>query len=101
MEKPKILFVCVENSCRSQMAEGFARTLGKDIVEAYSAGSHPSGKINPDAVKVMQESGIDIASQSSKGFKDLPVTDIRLRGDHGLSGCMPVGSEPASISSGI
>lgn len=74
MAKQKILFVCVENSCRSQMAEGFARTLGKDIIEAYSAGSHPSGKINPDAVKVMEESGVDISSQGSKGFKDLPVT---------------------------
>jgi arsenate reductase (thioredoxin) len=74
MEKQKILFVCVENSCRSQMAEGFARALGKDMVEAYSAGSHPSGKINPDALKVMQEAGIDISSQGSKGFKDLPAT---------------------------
>jgi arsenate reductase len=73
MEKQKILFVCVENSCRSQMAEGFARTLGKDMVDVYSAGSHPSGKIDPDAVKVMRESGIDISSQGSKGFKDLPA----------------------------
>ena len=73
MEKQRVLFVCVENSCRSQMAEGFARELGKDTVEAYSAGSHPSGKINPDAVKVMQEAGIDIAAQRSKGFKELPA----------------------------
>jgi protein-tyrosine-phosphatase len=76
MEKQKVLFVCVENSCRSQMAEGFARILGKDIVEPYSAGSHPSGKINPDAVKVMQESGIDLTAQRSKGFRDLPVRDF-------------------------
>lgn len=69
----KILFICVENSCRSQMAEGFARDLGKDIIESYSAGSNPSGKINPDAVKVMAEEGIDISSQRSKGFEGLPV----------------------------
>jgi glutathione/glutaredoxin type arsenate reductase len=67
----KVLFVCVENSCRSQMAEGFARHLGKGLVEAYSAGSRPSGKVNPDAVAVMKESGIDISSQTSKGFGDV------------------------------
>lgn len=71
--KQKVLFVCVENSCRSQMAEGFARFYGKNIIDAYSAGSNPSGKINPDAVKVMGEENIDISSQSSKGFKDLPA----------------------------
>jgi len=74
MEKQKILFVCVENSCRSQMAEGFARALGADTIEVYSAGSYPLGKVNPDAVKVMCESGIDIASQRSKGFQELPIT---------------------------
>ncbi|MFA5394141.1 MAG: arsenate reductase ArsC [Candidatus Ratteibacteria bacterium] len=69
----KILFVCVENSCRSQMAEGFARSLGEGIIEAYSAGSRPSGKINPEAIKVMQEVGIDMSSQESKGFDRLSV----------------------------
>ena len=64
-----VLFVCVENSCRSQMAEGFARNLGEGVIEAYSAGSRPSGKINPEAIKVMQEVGIDISAQSSKGFE--------------------------------
>jgi arsenate reductase len=72
----KILFVCVENSCRSQIAEGFARNLGEGIVEAYSAGSRPSGKINPEAIKVMRESGIDISSQKSKGFDRLPVKEF-------------------------
>ncbi|MDD5774992.1 MAG: arsenate reductase ArsC, partial [Candidatus Omnitrophica bacterium] len=55
MEKQKVLFVCVENACRSQMAESFANALGGEIVEAYSAGSNPASRINPDAVKVMQE----------------------------------------------
>ena len=72
----RILFVCVENSCRSQMAEGFTRTLGKGIIEAYSAGSRPSGKIHPEAIKVMQDLGIDISSQQSKGFDQLSVREF-------------------------
>lgn len=56
-----ILFVCVENSCRSQMAEGFARYYGADRIEPYSAGSKPSGVVNKDAILVMEESGIDIS----------------------------------------
>ena len=67
----KVLFVCVENSCRSQMAEGFARRRGRGILEAYSAGSKPSGVINPLAIEVMRESGIDISAQASKGFDAL------------------------------
>jgi arsenate reductase len=69
----RILFVCIENSCRSQIAEGFARFFGKDILEAYSAGSRPSGKINRMAIEVMQEIGIDISRQKSKGFQELAV----------------------------
>ena len=72
----KVLFVCVENSCRSQMAEGWARNLGKDVVLVYSAGSKPSGVVNPDAVKIMAESGIDISKRKSKGFNDLPVEEF-------------------------
>ena len=72
MEAPKVLFVCVENSCRSQMAEGFARTLGTGIIEPWSAGSNPSGKINETAVGMMRERGIDITRQGSKGLSDLP-----------------------------
>ena len=69
----RVLFVCIENSCRSQMAEGFARELGQSVIEAYSAGSQPSGTVNPDAVGVMVEVGIDISRYQSKGFQDLPV----------------------------
>ena len=72
----KVLFVCVENSCRSQMADGFAKVLGKGKIESYSAGSRPSGKVNPDAVKIMQEAGIDISGASSKGFQDLGVKEF-------------------------
>jgi protein-tyrosine-phosphatase len=75
-DKKKVLFVCIENSCRSQMAEAFAKFYGVNSLEAYSAGSNPSGKVNPDAVKVMQEEGIDISGQQSKGFKDLPKQEF-------------------------
>jgi arsenate reductase (thioredoxin) len=74
----KVLFVCVENSCRSQMAEGFARFFGKDIFEPYSAGSKPSGKVDPMAVEVMKEAGIDISSQKTKGFNDFSVKEFDM-----------------------
>ena len=74
----KVLFVCVENSCRSQMAEGFARLFGKGIFEPYSAGSKPAGKVDPLAVEVMKEAGIDISSQKSKGFNDLSIKEFDM-----------------------
>jgi arsenate reductase (thioredoxin) len=70
---PQLLFVCVENSCRSQMAEGFARALGRGGVLAFSAGSRPSGRVDPQAVRFMAEKGIDLSSQTSKGLDDLPA----------------------------
>jgi len=69
---PNLLFVCIENSNRSQMAEGFARTLGRGRVSAYSAGSRPSGQINPRAIQFMKEKGIDLTVQLSKELDDLP-----------------------------
>ena len=72
MMKQKVLFVCIENSCRSQMAEGFAKKLGKEVLEAWSAGSKPSRKINEGAIQVMKEKGIDLADHKSKGLSDLP-----------------------------
>lgn len=75
---PHLLFVCVENSCRSQMAEGFARALGRGRVTVFSAGSRPSGQVDPRAVRFMAERGIDLGVQSSKGLDDLP----RLRWDY-------------------
>ncbi len=68
----KALFVCVENSCRSQMAEGFARKLGQGVLEAFSAGSRPSGQVNLRAIAFMKEKEIDIGVQASKGLADLP-----------------------------
>ena len=65
----KVVFVCIENSNRSQMAEAFARLAG---VEAYSAGSRPSGVINPKAFAAMQELGYDLTAHQSKGLYDLP-----------------------------
>lgn len=72
----KVLFVCVENSCRSQMAEGFAKKLGQGRIEASSAGSNPSGKVEVMAIRVMKEKGIDISGQRSKGFGDLKEKDF-------------------------
>lgn len=66
----KILFLCTGNSCRSQMAEGWARALKGDVVEAYSAGIETHG-LNPYAVKVMAEAGVDITSQKSECIHDL------------------------------
>ena len=69
----RVLFVCVENSCRSQMAEGFARLHGAGKVEAFSAGSKPSGKINATAIAVMREKKVDLMEQNSKGLNELPA----------------------------
>lgn len=63
-----VLFVCVENSNRSQMAQAFANIHGGDRVEAHSAGSRPSGKINPRAVAAMAELGYDLTTHDSKGL---------------------------------
>lgn len=65
----RVLFVCVENSNRSQMAEGFARWHGGGAVEAYSAGSRPSGRVNPKAIAAMAERGVDISTHASKGLE--------------------------------
>ncbi len=75
-EKKRILFVCVENSNRSQMSQAFAKMLGGDKVEAYSAGSNPSGKINPKAIESMKELGYDLTTHSSKSLKDLPDVEF-------------------------
>ena len=67
-EKPRVIFVCVENSNRSQMAEAFARIHGGDRVEAFSSGSRPSGRVNPKAVAAMKEVGYDLTAHHSKGL---------------------------------
>lgn len=70
-ERTKILFLCTGNSCRSQMAEGWAKALKSDTIEAYSAGIEKHG-INPLAVQAMAEAGVDISRQASKTMADLP-----------------------------
>jgi protein-tyrosine-phosphatase len=72
----KVVFVCVENSNRSQMAEAFARIHGAGKVEAYSAGSRPSGKVNPKAVESMKELGYDLTGHTSKGLDQFNGQDF-------------------------
>ena len=69
--KKKLLFVCVENSNRSQMSQAFAKMLGGENVEAYSAGSKPSGVVNPRAIVAMKELGYDLSKHESKSLKDV------------------------------
>ena len=78
MTKPKVAFVCVHNSCRSQMAEAIAKILAADVFEAYSAGTETKPQINQDAVSVIKELyGVDMnQSQRSKLIADLPRIDI-------------------------
>jgi protein-tyrosine-phosphatase len=71
-EKKHLLFVCVENSCRSQMAEAFALSCAGDMIEVYSAGSRPSRQVNPGAIAVMREIGYDLKLHHSKSFNDIP-----------------------------
>ena len=72
----KIIFLCVENSCRSQIAEAFAKIHSNNKVKAISAGSNPSGKINPKAINTMKEIGYDLNVHKSTSTKDLPVEKV-------------------------
>lgn len=76
VSKKNILFVCIENSNRSQMAEAFAKINGSEIVNAFSAGSRPSGKINPKAVEAMKLIGYDLNKHSSKSADDFRNAEI-------------------------
>jgi len=69
----RVLFVCVENSNRSQMAQAFARMSG---AEAYSAGSRPSGRVNPKAITAMAELGYDLRAHTSKSLAELPPREF-------------------------
>ena len=75
-EKKKILFVCVENASRSQMAEGFAEALGQGEIEVYSAGSRPSFQVDPLAIEVMKEKGIDLSARRPESLNDLPPIEM-------------------------
>ena len=70
--KYKVAFVCVHNSCRSQMAEGWAKKLGSDIFEVYSAGTEEYQEVKPLAVKVMEEADINMSDHKPKLLSDIP-----------------------------
>ncbi len=74
----RVLFACVGNSARSQMAEGFARFYGGEVVDARSGGSRPLGRVLPEAIHVMQEVGIDISGQRSEGFDEPWICEADL-----------------------
>jgi arsenate reductase len=74
--KKKVLFVCVGNMIRSQMAEGFARDGGSAFLDTFSAGVTPTGVVSEEAVAVMKEKGIDISDQYSKGLGDVPIAEM-------------------------
>lgn len=73
----RVAFICVHNSCRSQMAEAFGKVLGLDILECFSAGTEKQEHINPDAVRIMKEIGIDMElHQHPKLLETIPQVDI-------------------------
>jgi len=74
--KIKIVFICVENARRSQMAEEFANAFGQRKLEVYSAGSRPSLEIDPPVIEVMKERGIDLTAKRPKGLNDLPPIEM-------------------------
>lgn len=74
--KKSVLFVCIGNACRSQMAEGFARAYGSDVIEAASAGLGPAAYIPPSTVEVMEEKNIDLDGQFPKGLDGLSVREF-------------------------
>ena len=74
--RKKILFICIGNMIRSQMAEGFARAIGGDFLEVYSAGLSPTGVVSEEAIVVMQEKEIDISSQQSNGLDAVPLAEM-------------------------
>jgi len=75
-ENKKIVFVCVENARRSQMAQGFAELLGEGKIEVHSAGSRPSSQIDPLVIEVMKEKGIDLSARRPKSLNDLPPIEM-------------------------
>jgi protein-tyrosine-phosphatase len=87
--RKNLLFVCVENSNRSQMAEAFARIHGGDSIEAYSAGSRPSGRVNPNAIESMRELGYDLSKHGSKSLADIPDIEYDLVATMGCGDACP------------
>jgi arsenate reductase len=89
MHRQRILFLCTGNSCRSQMAEGWARKLKPEAIEPFSAGTEPHG-MNPRAVRAMAEAGVDVSSHHSKHvdtLKDIPLDYVVTVCDHANETC--------------
>ena len=86
----RVLFVCVENANRSQMAEAFARIHGGAGVEAYSAGSQPSGVINPKAIEAMLELGYDLSRHASKSLAEIPDLEYDFVATMGCGDACPM-----------
>ena len=85
----RVLFVCVENSCRSQIAEAFARMHGAGAIEPYSAGSNPSGQVNPKAIKAMRERGYDLSRHVSKSLSEIPAVEYDVAVTMGCGDACP------------
>ncbi len=101
--KLKVLFLCIGNSCRSQMAEGWCRYLKDDVIEPYSAGIEAHG-LNPNAVKVMAEAGVDISGHTSQyidEFKDVQLDFIITVCDHANEHCPVFGGKTKVVHIGF
>jgi len=85
----RLLFVCVENSNRSQMAEAFARIHGGELVEPYSAGSRPAGRVNANAIEAMRELGYNLSQHQSKSLSDLPDIEFDFVATMGCGDACP------------
>jgi len=85
----RLLFVCVENSNRSQIAEAFARIHGGENIEAYSAGSQPSGEVNQKAIAAMREVGYDLSKHNSKSLEDIPQVEYDFVATMGCGDACP------------
>lgn len=77
VNKPRVAFICTHNSCRSQIAEALARARAADVMESYSAGTHPADAVNPDALRLLREiAGVDISALRPKKLDDLPAVEV-------------------------
>ena len=85
----RLLFACVENSNRSQIAEAFARIHGGENIEAYSAGSQPSGEVNQKAIAAMREVGYDLSKHKSKSLEDIPQVEYDFVATMGCGDACP------------
>lgn len=89
----KVAFICVHNSCRSQMAEAFGKALASNVFESFSAGSETKGKVNPDAVRIMKEHfGIDMSEYTPKTIDEIPLPALSISMGCGVH-CPYIGRE--------